>query len=63
MKSIVKKPAKKPLGWFIGNIGKDIVLNNTLNLFSPPIRIADERHAKALHAHQDKGHRYTNKTK
>jgi len=59
----MKKPAKKPINWFIKLVGKDIILNNTLDLFAPPIRIESAAQAKALHAHQDKGHRYTTKIK
>ena len=28
----MKKPAKKPINWFIKLVGKDIILNNTLDL-------------------------------
>jgi hypothetical protein len=43
-------------------VGKDIVTGNT-SLFNQPITVADIRHAKALHAHQDKGYRFNNKIK
>jgi hypothetical protein len=52
------KTKPKPLFWFINRVGKDIIKNNVLSLFEPPITIASKEHAKALHAAQDKGNRY-----
>lgn len=52
------KPRKR-LKWFTDRVYKDIVKNNTINLFQLPIFISSKEMAKALHASQDKGHRYT----
>lgn len=54
----MKKPPRKSLAWFLNRVGSDIIQNNQFNLFVGPIRVQSEQHAKALYAHQDKGHRY-----
>lgn len=54
---------RNSLSWFLRRVGQEVILNNALDLFNPPIKVVDSRLAKALHAHQDKGHRYTTKTK
>mgnify|MGYP001610291730 CR=1 FL=1 len=55
-KSPSKNKGKHQQRWF--KKGMTVTLNNSLSLFEPPILIASEQHAKALHASQDKGHRY-----
>lgn len=49
---------RKSLKWFINRVGQDIVRNDKIDLFTPPVRIISEAHAKALHANQDKGNRF-----
>ena len=55
-----KYAAKKPLTWFNSMVGKDIAPVGS-DLFSPPIKVEDKKHAKSLHAKQDKGYRFQNK--
>lgn len=52
-----KLKPRKSLSWFERNVGKNIIQHHT-DLFNPPVRVEDKKHAKALHAHQDKGFRY-----
>lgn len=59
----MKQTKKHGKGWFIRRIGEDVILNNYVDLFNVPVKIDSLKHAKALHAHQDKGHRYTDKIK
>lgn len=52
------KLKKHQLRWFISRIGHYVVLDNSISLFEPPVLISDKDHAKGLHVHQDRGHRY-----
>lgn len=53
---------KKPIGWFIGMVGKDVA-KGKVSLLNPPVKVESIDHAAALHAQQDKGYRFNNKIK
>jgi hypothetical protein len=46
---------KRPLSWFKAG---EMIFSEKVDLFSPATKIEDDKHAKALHAKQDKGYRY-----
>ena len=54
----MKFKKRHPVSWFINRTGQEIIKNNQFNLFTCPVKVMSEAHAKALHADQDKGNRY-----
>jgi len=50
---------RKSLRWFVDRVGRYVFKNASADLFNPPIEVLNEQHAKALHASQDKGNRFT----
>jgi len=40
--------AKHPLRWFVNRVGKELIKNNTADLFNLPVKVMSEQHAKAL---------------
>lgn len=53
-----KQKIKHKKIWFINRIGKELIQNNSINLFNPPITIASKSHAIALFITQtEKGYK------
>lgn len=51
---------KHPLRWFINRVGKELIKNNTADLFNNTIKIMSEQHARALFITQkEKNYTYT----
>lgn len=54
-----KDVKKHPLRWFVNRVG-DEVIKNKIDLFTEPVKIASEQHAKALWITQkEKGWHFT----
>lgn len=56
----LKLKPKHPLRWFINRVGKELIKNNTADLFNDTIKVMSEQHAKALFITQkEKNYTYT----
>ena len=52
--------AKHPLRWFVNRVGKELIKNNTADLFNNTVTVMSEGHARALFITQkEKNYTYT----